>query len=79
LIFTTRLATREDYANKLSIEPSQQLDTSDISDVDEDNIDILIGRKKSHEDGEAVKSALVHAPYFPLVIPSLSFVLISGT
>ena len=45
---------------------------SDNSNIDEDDIDTLIGRKKSPNDDEVV-STLAHAPFFPLVIHFQSF------
>ena len=36
-------------------------------DADEEDIDVLIGRKKLDDDGEAVASPMAHAPYFPAV------------
>lgn len=66
LVFTARLATEKDHlqgAKANSVTES----SSDDSDVEEDDIDILIGRKKSHNDGDPVPIPLAHAPYFPLV------------
>jgi hypothetical protein len=68
LVFTTRLATENDYKTT-SIKPiSPGESSSDDSDIEEDDVDILIGRKKSHNDGEPVPIPLTHAPYFPLVL-----------
>jgi hypothetical protein len=41
--------------------------SSDDSDVDEDDVDVLIGRKKAHKDGDPQPLPLAHIPYFPLV------------
>src|SRR5271169_2429900 len=68
LVFTTRLATEKDYlAEPKASSPESSSEESDI----EEDVDVLIGRKKSHNDGDPVPIPLAHAPYFPLVlIPS---------
>ena len=65
LVFTTRLATEKDYVAEPKA-PSPESSSED-SDIEED-VDILIGRKKSHNDGDPVPIPLAHAPYFPLVL-----------
>jgi len=66
LVFTARLATEKDYSEKPeSNSPEPSSEDSDI----EDDINVLIGRKKSHNDGVPVTIPLAHAPYFPLVLP----------
>ena len=65
LVFLARLATAEDFTEKK--EGSTMDTSSDESDIDEDDVDILIGRKRSHNDGEPVAIPLAHAPYFPIV------------
>jgi preprotein translocase subunit Sec63 len=69
LVFTTRLATEDDY--KTSIKP-EVTDTSstDDSDIEEDDVEFLINRKKANLDGDSVVIPLAHAPYFPLVFLS---------
>jgi len=64
LVFTTRLATEKDYKAG-AVSPVES--SSDDSDVGEDDVDILIGRKKAHNDGEPAPTPLTHAPHFPLV------------
>jgi hypothetical protein len=73
-VFTTRLAVEKDYSGGFKSEST--LDMSDNSDIDEDDIDTLIGRKKSPNDGEAVRSTLAHAPFFPLVISFSDFLIL---
>jgi len=68
LVFTTRLATENDYKTTPVKPVSPGESSSDDSDIEEDDVDILIGRKKSHNDGEPVPIPLTHAPYFPLVL-----------
>ena len=68
LIFTARLATEKDYMKGLKPNSTTEA-SSDDSDIDEDDVDTLIGRKKLHNDGDAVPIPLAHAPYFPLVSP----------
>jgi|SRR5579859_5322688 len=68
LVFTTRLATEKDYlptATKPDVLGDSSSDDSDI----EDDVDVLIGRKRSYNDGEPTPIALAHAPYFPQVQP----------
>ena len=65
LVFSTRLATEKDYNTGLNSDSTTE--PSDDSDIDEDNVDILIGRKKTHNDGDPVPIPLTHAPFFPLV------------
>src|SRR5271154_5274834 len=76
LVFTTRLATENDYKTTPVKPVSPGESSSDDSDIEEDDVDILIGRKKSHNDGEPVPIPLAHAPYFPLVAspPSLTLI-----
>jgi hypothetical protein len=71
LVFTTRLATEQDYTKAASSKPisTKESSSSDSDGEQEDDIDILIGRKKSHNDGSPVPIPLVHAPHFPLVPP----------
>ena len=66
LVFTARLATEKDYMKGLKSGSTTE-GSSDDSDIDEDDVAILIGRKKSHNDGDPVPIPLAHAPYFPLV------------
>jgi len=66
LVFTTRLATEKDYTKATSLISTGDSSSED-SDIEEDNVDILIGRKTSHNDGDPVPIPLVHAPHFPLV------------
>ena len=68
LVFTTRLATEKDFMKGVKSNSTTET-PSDESDIDEDDVDILIGRKKSHNDGHPVPIPLAHAPYFPLVSP----------
>jgi hypothetical protein len=68
LVFTARLATEKDIQSPTT-EKSTTETLKDDSDVDEDDVDILIGRKKAHRDGDPEPIPLAHAPYFPIVIP----------
>jgi hypothetical protein len=78
LVFTTRLATEKDYAQ--GVKPGSNAESSsDDSDIEEDDVDILIGRKKSHNDGNPVPIPLAHSPYFPLVPFALQTMLTVGT
>jgi hypothetical protein len=67
LVFTARLAMEDDY--KVGLQ-SGSFDNSsnEDSEIEEDDVDILIGSKKSHSDGDPVPLALAHAPYFPVVL-----------
>ena len=66
LIFTARRATKKDFEDGLK---STTDICNDDSDADEDDVEVLIGRKKAHNDGDPVPQPLAHAPYFPLVHP----------
>jgi len=67
LIFTARLATEKDFQSSPLTEKPATEPSRDDSDVDEDDVDVLIGRKKAHKDGDPQPLPLAHAPYFPLV------------
>jgi translocation protein SEC63 len=64
LVFSARLATPKDFDAKANGNGSTSEPSSDDSDV-EDDVDILIGRKRAHNDGEPVPIPLAHVPYFP--------------
>jgi translocation protein SEC63 len=67
LVFSARLATPKDFDAKTNSNGSTSSEpSSDNSDVEEeDDVDILIGRKRAHNDGEPVPIPLAHVPYFP--------------
>ena len=69
LVLTTRLASEKDYMTEPKTDATES--SSEDSDIEED-VDILIGRKKAHNDGAPVPIPLAHAPYFPLVNPPYS-------
>jgi hypothetical protein len=71
LVFTTRLATEKDHRSKSDPQPV----ANDNEDTDDEDLDVLIGRKDLHKDNASVPIPMAHAPYFPQV--SLLLYLIS--
>jgi hypothetical protein len=66
LVFSASLATPTNFDSKANGKGSTSSEpSSDDSDVEEDDVDILIGRKRSPNDGEPVPIPLAHVPYFP--------------
>ena len=75
LVFTTRLATENDHKSPKS---ESQTVVNDNDDTDDEDIDVLIGRKDLHKDNASVPVPVAHAPYFPQVSHQMYF-LIVGT
>ena len=67
MVFTTRLATEKDHQSPKSETPTTVVAENKEEDIDEEEIDVLIGRKKLHNDGDPVPLPMAHAPYFPEV------------
>ena len=75
LIFTTRLATEKDHRSPKS---DSQTVVNNNDDTDDEDIDVLIGRKDLHRDNDLVPIPMAHAPYFPEV-SHLTYFLNVGT
>ena len=66
LVFTTGLATDNDhYSSPKSPSDDKELLSGSESDNEEEDVDILTGRKKRSNDGTPTLIPLAHAPYFP--------------
>jgi hypothetical protein len=70
LVFTTRLATEKDHRSSKS---DPQPVANDNEDTDDEDLDVLIGRKDLHKDNASVPIPMAHAPYFPQVSLLLYF------
>src|ERR1700736_4352084 len=69
LVFSVRLAIEQDYSMTENSNTSVELPVNETN-IEEDDVDILIDQRSSLNDGKLVPIPLAHAPYFPLVLPS---------
>ena len=63
------MATEQDYSMTENSNTSVELPVNETN-IEEDDVDILIDQRSSLNDGKLVPIPLAHAPYFPLVLPS---------
>jgi translocation protein SEC63 len=69
LVYTVHLANQEDDSQAPLADGNASSSPAEDSDVDEDDLDNITGRKKLNNDSDSTPIPLVHAPYFPSVPP----------